>query len=112
CVALFTKAGRGLVRTHHGEQLQSGVGEAFAKLRDSCTLLKHEVEEAPFTLACPGSLLARWVIPSLDRLNQALPELKLQVVVSDAEQTGQARDQRPRWPSSNHPGPRKANAFL
>ncbi|MFD2989976.1 hypothetical protein ACFSW9_18985, partial [Sphingopyxis terrae subsp. ummariensis] len=48
------------------EQLQSGVGEAFAKLRDSCTLLKHEVEEAPFTLACPGSLLARWLIPRLD----------------------------------------------
>lgn len=88
-VALFTKAGRGLVLTHHGEQLQSGVGEAFAKLRDSCTLLKHEVKDAPFTLACPGSLLARWLIPRLERLNQALPELKLQVVVSDTEQPGQ-----------------------
>ncbi|HAA43913.1 MAG: LysR family transcriptional regulator TrpI [Halomonas sp. 54_146] len=88
-VALFAKAGRGLVLTHHGERLQSGVGEAFTKLRDSCTLLKHEVEEAPFALACPGSLLARWLIPRLDRLNQALPELKLQVVVSDSEQPGQ-----------------------
>ncbi|KHJ52521.1 transcriptional regulator [Vreelandella venusta] len=103
-VALFTKAGRGLVLTHHGEQLQSGVGEAFAKLRDSCTLLKHEVEEAPFTLACPGSLLARWLIPRLDRLNQALPELKLQVVVSDAEQSGQPETSatlaffEPPWP--------------
>lgn len=26
-VALFTKAGRGLVLTHHGERLQSGVGK-------------------------------------------------------------------------------------
>ncbi|HBK37097.1 MAG TPA: transcriptional regulator [Halomonas sp.] len=103
-VALFTKAGRGLVLTHHGEQLQNGVGEAFAKLRDSCTRLKHEVEEAPFTLACPGSLLARWLIPRLDRLNQALPELKLQVVVSDAEQPGQPETSvtlaffEPPWP--------------
>jgi len=104
-VALFTKAGRGLVLTHHGERLQSGVGEAFAKLRDSCTLLKHEVEEAPFTLACPGSLLARWLIPRLDRLNQALPELKLQVVVSDTEQPGTLSDaaatlafSAPPWP--------------
>ena len=103
-VALFTKSGRGLVLTHHGERLQSGVGEAFAKLRDSCTLLKHEVEEAPFTLACPGSLLARWLIPRLDRLNQALPELKLQVVVSDAEQPGQPETSvtlaffEPPWP--------------
>ncbi|WP_311064992.1 LysR family transcriptional regulator [Halomonas sp. DWK9] len=105
-VALFTKAGRGLVLTHHGERLQSGVGDAFAKLRYSCTLLKHEVEEAPFTLACPGSLLARWLIPRLDRLNQALPELKLQVVVSDSEQPGTPSDasatlafSAPPWPS-------------
>jgi len=67
-------------------------------------LLKHEVEEAPFTLACPGSLLARWLIPRLDRLNQALPELKLQVVVSDAEQPGQPETSvtlaffEPPWP--------------
>lgn len=105
-VALFAKAGRGLVLTHHGERLQSGVGEAFSKLRDSCAALKHDVEEAPFTLACPGSLLARWLIPRLDRLNQALPELKLQVVVSDSEQPGTPSDAsatlaftEPPWPA-------------
>lgn len=87
-VALFAKAGRGLVLTHHGERLQNGVGEAFSRLRDSCSDLKRNVEEAPFTLACPGSLLARWLIPRLDRLHRELPELKLQVVVSDAEQPG------------------------
>lgn len=103
-VALFAKAGRGRVLTHHGERLQSGVGEAFAKLKDSCILLKHELEEAPFTLACPGSLLARWLIPRLDHLHQALPELKLQVVVSDSEQPGQPETSatlaffEPPWP--------------
>ncbi len=91
-VALFAKVGRGLVLTHHGEQLQSGVGEAFSRLRDSCAALKHEVEETPFTLACPGSLLARWLIPRLDRLHRELPELKLQVVVSDTEQLGKPSD--------------------
>lgn len=54
-VALFAKAGRGIVLTSYGEQLQNGVGEAFTRLRDSCASLKHEVEEAPFTLACPGA---------------------------------------------------------
>ncbi|MGS2742485.1 LysR family transcriptional regulator [Halomonas sp. LS-001] len=105
-VALFAKAGRGLVLTHHGEQLQSGVGEAFTRLRDSCASLKHDVEEAPFTLACPGSLLARWLIPRLDRLHQDLPELKLQVVVSDTEQPNQHSDvsaslafSEPPWPT-------------
>ena len=105
-VALFAKAGRGLVLTHHGERLQSGVGEAFSKLRDSSAALKHDVEEAPFTLACPGSLLARWLIPRLDRLHRELPELKLQVVVSDTEQLGKPSNAsatlaftEPPWPA-------------
>ncbi|MGO2008534.1 LysR family transcriptional regulator [Vreelandella alkaliphila] len=106
-VALFAKSGRGLVLTHHGEQLQSGVGEAFGKLRNSCAALKRDVEEAPFTLACPGSLLARWLIPRLDRLNQELPQLKLKVVVSDSELPGQQVDTsatlafiEPPWPAN------------
>ena len=105
-VALFAKAGRGLVLTHHGTQLQSGVGDAFARLRDSCAALKHDVEVAPFTLACPGSLLARWLIPRLDRLHHELPELKLQVVVSDTDQPDQHSDasaslafSEPPWPA-------------
>lgn len=105
-IALFAKAGRGLALTHHGERLQRGVGEAFARLRDSCAALKHEVEEAPFILACPGSLLARWLIPRLDHLHQALPELRLQVVVSDTEQLGKPSDAsatlaftEPPWPA-------------
>ncbi|WP_252107169.1 MULTISPECIES: LysR family transcriptional regulator [unclassified Halomonas] len=86
--ALFAKSGRRLVLTPHGETLQRGLGEAFAQLRDSCASLKREVEGAPFTLACPGSLLARWLIPRLEPLRRALPELNLQVVVSDTEQPG------------------------
>lgn len=84
-VSLFAKAGRGLELTDQGERLQRGVGEAFARLRDSCTQLKRDVEGAPFTLACPGSLLARWFIPRLDRLHQELPELKLHVFSSEGE---------------------------
>ena len=84
-VMLFAKAGRGIELTHHGERLYHGIGEAFTRLRDSCADLKRDVEEAPFTLACPGSLLARWLIPRLDRLQHDLPQLKLQVVVSESE---------------------------
>ncbi|OJA05168.1 LysR family transcriptional regulator [Halomonas sp. QHL1] len=106
-VALFVKSGRGIALTPHGERLQSGVGEAFARLKDSCAVLKHEVEEAPFTLACPGSLLARWLIPRLDRLNRELPQLKLKVVVSESEQPGKQTDvsatlafSEPPWPEN------------
>lgn len=104
-VALFVRAGRGITLTSHGERLQSGVGEAFTRLKDSCAALKREVEEAPFTLACPGSLLARWLIPRLDRLQRELPQLKLKVVVSESEQPGKQTDasatlafSEPPWP--------------
>ncbi|XKH59180.1 LysR family transcriptional regulator [Halomonas sediminis] len=106
-VALFAKAGRGLLLTYHGERLQSGISEAFTRLRDSCAALKHEVEEAPFILACPGSLLARWLIPRLDRLHRELPQLKLKVVVSESELPGKQADasatlafSAPPWPAN------------
>ncbi|WP_110650502.1 LysR family transcriptional regulator [Salinicola peritrichatus] len=83
--ALFDKAGRGLALTAHGRELQRTVGEAFLRLNEGCAALKRRLDEAPFTLACPGSLLARWLIPRLDRLNADLPELRLRVVSSENE---------------------------
>lgn len=82
---LFTKAGRGIRLTHQGEQLQRGVGDAFARLRESCAELKRSSEEGPFVLNCPGSLLARWFIPRLERLHRELPDIRLQVGDSDSE---------------------------
>jgi len=105
-VALFAKAGRGIVLTMHGERLQSGVGEAFLRLKDSCAALKREVEDVPFTLACPGSLLARWLIPRLDRLHRDLPELKLKVVVSESEQPGKQTDASATLAFSESPWPK------
>ncbi len=81
--ALFERAGRGLVLTRYGRQLHTGVSDAFTGLRESCRGLRREIEGAPFTLACPGSLLARWLIPRLDRLHRALPALRLNVFASD-----------------------------
>ncbi|WP_110693486.1 LysR family transcriptional regulator [Salinicola halophyticus] len=83
--ALFDKAGRGIVLTVHGRELHQSVGEAFSRLNEGCVALRRRLDEAPFTLACPGSLLARWLIPRLDRLNADLPELRLRVVSSEHE---------------------------
>jgi len=83
--ALFDKAGRGLVPTAHGRELYPAVNEAFSRLGEGCTALKRRIEGAPLTLACPGSLLARWLIPRLDRLNTDLPDLRLRVVSSEHE---------------------------
>lgn len=110
-VPLFAKAGRGITLTPHGEKLQNGVGEAFDRLKDSCAALKHDVEEAPFTLACPGSLLARWLIPRLDRLHRELPELKLKVVVSETEQPGKQTDASATLAFSEPPWPADVEVF-
>lgn len=84
-LALFSKDGRGLKLTDAGIRLREATSEAFERLRLTCGELKQQTADAPFVLACPGSLLARWFIPRLDRLNRELPELRLQLSASDGE---------------------------
>ena len=74
---LFGRAGRGLTLTPAGRQLCDGAASAFAQLRQSCDRLRQGTSQAPFVLGCAGSVLARWVIPRLERLGRDLPDLKL-----------------------------------
>src|SRR3990167_9114857 len=84
-VALFSKEGRGLKLTDAGIRLRDVSAELFNRLRSTCAELQQGQADAPFVLACPGSLLARWFIPRLDRLNRDLPELRLQLSASEGE---------------------------
>ncbi|MFI8380854.1 LysR family transcriptional regulator [Pseudomonas sp. NPDC079086] len=84
-VALFSKEGRGLKLTDAGIRLRDVSAEMFGRLRSTCAELQQGQADAPFVLACPGSLLARWFIPRLDRLNRELPELRLQLSASEGE---------------------------
>ena len=84
-VALFEKSGRGLKLTGSGRRLRDACGQAFADLRQACESIRREDAQAPLLLACPGSLLARWFIPRLDRLHRELPELNLHLSASEAE---------------------------
>lgn len=84
-VTLFVKDGRGVKLTDAGMRLRDTAFDAFERLRTVCAELKRQSIDAPFVLGCPGSLLARWFIPRLDRLNRELPELRLQFSASDGE---------------------------
>lgn len=84
-VALFSKEGRGLKLTDSGIRLRDVSAELFKRLRSTCAELQQGQADAPFVLACPGSLLARWFIPRLDRLNRELPELRLQLSASEGD---------------------------
>lgn len=84
-VSLFDKDGRGVKLTDAGLRLRDVTSESFERLRGVCADLRRQQEERPFVLGCPGSLLARWFIPRLDRLQRELPELRLQLSTSQGE---------------------------
>ena len=103
---LFTRQGRGLQLTAAGTQLHEGTSAAFGQLRDSWAGLRRG-SSAPFVLGCSGSLLARWVIPRLDRLARDLPDLQLHLSAQEdpltpalAELDGALLLAAPPWPAN------------
>lgn len=74
---LLEKAGRGLAPTAAGQQLQLTTHAAFEQLRNTWAALQPRPADGPLTLGCPGSVLARWMIPRLEVLKHDLPGLTL-----------------------------------
>ncbi|EJM04728.1 MULTISPECIES: LysR family transcriptional regulator [unclassified Pseudomonas] len=84
-VSLFVKDGRGLKLTDAGMRLRDASAEAFDRLRSVCAELTQSTADAPFVLGCSGSLLARWFIPRLGRLNADLPDLRLHLSAGEGD---------------------------
>jgi len=80
---LFTRQGRGVALTAVGQQLREQCGAAFGQLREAWLQLKQQRSAAAFVLGCSGSVLARWVIPRLERLRHELPALTLHLAVQE-----------------------------
>jgi DNA-binding transcriptional LysR family regulator len=74
---LFERDGRGLALTAAGLRLRDAAGDAFASLQSAWAALHRDARTSALVLGCPGSLLARWVIPRLERPGADLPALKL-----------------------------------
>lgn len=74
---LFERAGRGLRPTAAGMRLRDAAGDAFDQLRSAITTIRRTGGDAALVLGCPGSLLARWMIPRLPQLASTLPALTL-----------------------------------
>ncbi|AIR88925.1 LysR family transcriptional regulator [Pseudomonas cremoricolorata] len=84
-VTLFSKEGRGIKLTDAGIRLRDASGEAFDRLRSICGQLGRDGRQAAFVLGCSGSLLARWFIPRLGRLEAELPELRLHLSAGEGD---------------------------
>ena len=83
--SLFIKDGRGLKLTDAGLRLRDVSADAFERLRGVCAELMQSTADAPFVLGCSGSLLARWFIPRLGRLNADLPNLRLHLSAGEGD---------------------------
>ena len=83
--ALFRREGRGLALTPAGVRLRDATGTAFQQLAESWSDLRRDSAPSALVLGCPGSVLARWVIPRLPRLSRELPELKVHLVVHEGD---------------------------
>ncbi|RPE81399.1 LysR family transcriptional regulator [Vulcaniibacterium tengchongense] len=81
--ALFVRQGRGLALTPAGRRLHAAAETAFEPLRATWAELRRRPAQAPLVLGCPGSVLARWMIPRLDRLGRELPDLRLHLAASE-----------------------------
>ena len=84
-LSLFVKDGRGIKLTDAGIRLRDASSDAFERLRSVCAELTQSTADAPFVLGCSGSLLARWFIPRLGRLNAELPDLRLHLSASEGD---------------------------
>lgn len=83
--ALFARDGRGLRLTDAGERLRDAAGTAFEQLQSTVRGLRRGDESGTRVIGCPGSLLARWMIPRLERLRRDLPDLTLHLSPHDGE---------------------------
>ncbi len=83
--ALFTRQGRGLGLTAEGVRLRDAASNTFQQLEQAWSDLRRDRAPSALVLGCPGSVLARWMIPRLQRLGMELPALNLHLVVHEGE---------------------------
>ena len=81
----FVRKGRGRALTPAGRRLHAAAAEALDPLRRAwADLCRGPEQRAPLVLGCPGSILARWMIPRLERLARECPDLPLHLSANES----------------------------
>ncbi|MGB3393395.1 MAG: LysR family transcriptional regulator [Stenotrophomonas sp.] len=86
-MALFERDGRGIRPSAAGKRLLEAASGAFSQLRDCVAALRRSQHGDALVLGCPGSTLARWMIPRLQQLQHDLPGLTLHLAAQEGDFT-------------------------
>lgn len=81
---LFLRNTSQLQLTAAGRVLMPGLTEAFEGVLDSVSQLANGAHEDPLRISVAPSFAAKWLVMRLERLRQAVPDLKVQVNASTA----------------------------
>lgn len=112
-VALFRRLTREVALTPEGEQLLQAVSQGFALLEQGVAQLTDDPNPSLLTISTLPSFASRWLVPRLGRLQQAAPQLTVNLSPSLrlATFTGQTLDVAVRFGSGNYPGLRAVKIF-
>lgn len=84
-LSLFERDGRGIRPSAAGHRLLEASSSAFAQISVCVAALRRPQRNEAFVLGCPGSILARWMIPRLHDLQRDLPQLTLHLAAQEGD---------------------------
>jgi len=79
---LFVRHAAGVRLTDAGQALLQASAQALAQLERCCDEIRLSSDISEVTLGAPGSFLSSWLIPRLEQLEAACPDLRLRLQTS------------------------------
>jgi DNA-binding transcriptional LysR family regulator len=79
---LFVRHAAGVRLTPAGERLQQATDDALMLLESRCGEIADSVPVTEMTVGAPGSFLANWLIPRLERFEAAHPGIRIRLQTS------------------------------
>jgi DNA-binding transcriptional LysR family regulator len=79
---LFVRLRDGVRLTVAGSALQQAAALALGQLEEACARLRHDPPSSEIVLGAPGSFLANWLIPRLERFEREAPHIRLRLQTS------------------------------